>query len=240
MADLFSVEDSLSARVASSLVDRVLPGAGGGGVHDREVRSLGQAGAAHAVAEETRRRRLAACPEGGADGGDRDARFGHRELVGGARGGDRREWKDGDRADDRRSAPGFSRAVRSARPIVTQLGDLTDEPVPAPRAGDDVAPVPRGISEHFPEREDVLREVGLFDDHVGPDESKQLVLLDKLSTALYQCEQHLEGLAGHRHRLLIAQQALCPAIDVERPELISVKHNYRRHRDSTTHARLSG
>ena len=76
------------------------------------------------------------------------------------------------------------------------------------------------IAERFPEREDVMREVGLLDEGPGPHPLHQLVLVDDAPRVLDEHEQHVEILGPERDELTMPQQDTLAAVEAERTEAV--------------------
>lgn len=84
------------------------------------------------------------------------------------------------------------------------------------------------ISEGLAQHENVLAQVRLFDEGVGPELAHQLVFGDDLAIIPEQDEESLENLWSDRDRSAPAQQELLLRVDPEFAELVQ-KRGISRH-----------
>jgi hypothetical protein len=74
--------------------------------------------------------------------------------------------------------------------------------------------------ERFPQDKNILREIGFFDEGVGPDGLHQLIFEDDLLAVTNENQQGVEGLQLQRNRLVIAQEEALFGIQPKRAELV--------------------
>ena len=92
--------------------------------------------------------------------------------------------------------------------------------------GDDVAMVAGGAGQGFAQDEDVLRQVRLLDEGVGPDGLHQIIFEDHgfavLDAVLDQNEQGFKSLGRQRNGAIIAQQEQFVGVEAKRPKLVQL------------------
>jgi hypothetical protein len=72
----------------------------------------------------------------------------------------------------------------------------------------------RVIAEHFPKREDVLRQISLFDEVVRPHLLHQERFFNYVPAMPQEDEESLQNLRGKRHSPAVAQEH--PVVCIER------------------------
>ena len=94
------------------------------------------------------------------------------------------------------------------------------EAVAPARHGLDVAAAVAAVAQRLAQQRDVLREVVLFDEGVGPEPADDLVLLDDVPAALDEEEEGVEGLGRERDGLAGAEQAALRHLQTKRAEFV--------------------
>jgi hypothetical protein len=74
------------------------------------------------------------------------------------------------------------------------------------------------LTQELAQREDVLGEVRLLDDGVGPDGAQQLLFGDEPAVPLDEVDQQVERLGGERNGLALAQEQPLGRIEPEGPD----------------------
>ena len=88
--------------------------------------------------------------------------------------------------------------------------------------GDDELVLVFSFSQYSTQQENVLSEVALFDEAVGPHGRHQLVLAYDSAAALDQPEQNVKGFGGHRNGPAFTKKQASPGVDLKRLEFIEV------------------
>jgi len=86
----------------------------------------------------------------------------------------------------------------------------------ARQRSDDVSAM---FAKSFSDEEDVLGEVGLFDDRVWPNGFEEFVFADGAARVFGEVDEEIEGLAGERDGLGGVQQLAPGAVERELAEL---------------------
>src|SRR5215472_1108394 len=77
-----------------------------------------------------------------------------------------------------------------------------------------------GLAQCFPQRGDILCQIVLLHDRVGPDLLHQLISMKKMSAVLDERQKYLERLWRERHRLSVSQQQALCCVQAEGAEFV--------------------
>ena len=121
----------------------------------------------------------------------------------------------------RRCRVGFSRG-HSGRRGRLRNGDLPDKPVTALRHGLDVMPPAIFVIQGAPDRGDVLRQVGLFDERLRPQALHQFVFGQQVPAVFDEQEESVKRFGRQGHGLIVTQKLALGRVQPERTELIEV------------------
>ena len=94
--------------------------------------------------------------------------------------------------------------------------DRRHETIAASRNGGDVSSAGPTFAQRSSKRRDIDLEIALFDNGVGPNARRQLVLGDQLSRSLDQRSQDLEGAATETNERFTFQQQVSRWMEAER------------------------
>ena len=76
------------------------------------------------------------------------------------------------------------------------------------------------VAKRLPKREDVLRQIGVFDKAVRPELLHQYFFFDQMTAAFEEKEQRLKGLWREGNGLAIAQEQTFGRVHAEGTELV--------------------
>ena len=119
--------------------------------------------------------------------------------------------------------------IHARRGAVGGFADLGDEAIAAPGDGLDVLLPAALLAQSLPQRGDVLRQVVLLDEAVGPDLPHQLLLAEHVAAVLHQREQGVESLRRQRHGTPLAEQDALIGVQPEDPEGVQTSGLLSRH-----------
>lgn len=97
--------------------------------------------------------------------------------------------------------------------------DFRRERIAAARDRLDVGPAARLHAQRLSQREDVLGQVGLFDEHLRPEGPHQLRLGKDPPRLLHEEQEEVEGLGRYRHGLASTLEPAPVEVDPEGAEL---------------------